>query len=269
MRRVFIALIAFVLLSSHDLFFKTHSYFLKSNETSELFLVNGTFEKSENPISRDRMRDVRIVGPDYKFVPNDGDWYDKENISYLKFKTGAGGTYVAGVSTLPSMIELTADEFNEYLEHDGILDVLAERKKNGNMDKPSKEKYAKHVKILFQVSGKKTKHFKTVFNYPVEFVPNDNPYDAKPGDKISFTLFKNSKPLSNHLIYFSNKPASAEVHEHNHGESESLRSNKKGEFTIEIDHAGIWYIRTIDMVKSKNKNTDYVSNWATLTFEIK
>jgi hypothetical protein len=266
---MFIALIAFVLLSSHDLFFKTHSYFLKSNENSELFLVNGTFEKSENPITRDRITDARIIGPDYEFIPNNNDWYDKDNISYLKFKTGKSGTYVAGVSTLPNMIELTADEFNEYLEHDGLLDVLAERKKDGEMDKPSKEKYAKHVKILLQILEKKTNQYNAVFNYPVEFVPKSNPYEAKPGDKITFILLKNSRPLPDHLVYIGSKPASADIHEPDHGKEETIRTNKKGEFKIRMDHSGIWYLRTIDMVKSENRDADYVSNWATLTFEIR
>lgn len=63
--------------------------------------------------------------------------------------------------------------------------------------------------------------------------------------------------------------ASAETHEYDHGKEESLRTNEKGEFQVEPDHAGVWYLRTIDMVKSKDEDADYVSNRAKLRFEIR
>ncbi|MCH8962364.1 MAG: flagellar filament capping protein FliD, partial [Bacteroidetes bacterium] len=43
----------------------------------------------------------------------------------------------------------------------------------------------------------------------------------------------------------------------------------EGVARIEIKTAGQWYVRLIHMVESEEKDVDYESNWATLTFEVK
>ena len=109
----FLAIGLLVLFSSHELFLKTDNYLLKEGQAVELYLYNGTFDKSENVISRDRIQNARILGPETEILPQESDYYDKEAVTYLKFTTGKTGTYVAGISTLPRNIELTAEEFKE------------------------------------------------------------------------------------------------------------------------------------------------------------
>ncbi|MDX1548730.1 MAG: hypothetical protein R3247_17160, partial [Rhodothermales bacterium] len=107
-------------LQAHDLFLKLDDYFLPAGAKVTVHLINGTFEKSENAIARDRMLDVRIVGPEDETVhPEASQWRDEDDAALLDFTTGGPGTYVLGVSTAPRMIELSAEDFNGYLEHDG------------------------------------------------------------------------------------------------------------------------------------------------------
>lgn len=266
MKRILISLACVVLLSSHELFLKSESYFLEANEESELFLFNGTFDRSESIITRDRIINAKIIGPEYEFIPDEQDYYDKDSVTYLKFRTGMEGTYVAGVSTLPRMIELSADDFNEYLNHEELMDVIADRKKKGITNVSAREKYAKHVKALLQVSDKKTDHFNTVLGYPIEFVPNNNPYVLSKGDKLSFRLLKEGKPLANQMVHYSCRSDNRNI---NSTVEHSMRTDENGTFVIELDQAGMWYVATIDMVESEEENIDYVSNWATLTFEVK
>ena len=42
----------------------------------------------------------------------------------------------------------------------------------------------------------------------------------------------------------------------------------KGEVSFEITETGHWYVATIHMVESLEKEVEYESNWATITFEI-
>jgi len=265
-----ISIICVIALSSHDLYFKTASYFLNSGQNSELIIFNGTFEKTENSISRDRIISSTILGPQYQFTPQESNWYDKDKATYLKFKTGGQGTYLGGVSTKARVIELGAEDFNAYLEHDGVLNVLTDRKKNGKLNSSARELYAKSAKVLFQVGDKRSDDYKTVLGYPVEFVPTSNPYEVKVGDKISFQLLKNKKPLENQIVSIGNRAASDKPSTNGHAHDDNvLKTGKNGIFTIEIDHSGYWYLRTIDMVESNDANLEYVSNWATLTFEVK
>lgn len=266
MKKSFILLAVFILLTSHELFIKTDAYFIKPYEKTEIFLFNGTFDISENTITRDRITKAKIIGPEYKFIPENKDYYDKANVTFLKFKVGMEGTYVAGISTLPSQIDLNAEEFNEYLDHEGLSDVIANRKKKGLTNKPASEMYSKHVKALLQVSDKRTEHFKTELNYPVEFIPLNNPYALKKGDKISFKLLKRGKPLTNQVVHYNYMSVSEQSLSR---EENSTRTDENGILTITLSANGKWYLATIDMVESTEKNIDYISNWATITFEVK
>ena len=268
MQRLFLLVFLGLLFSAHDLFLKTDRYFLSPGERSELFLFNGTFDESENVISRDRMADSRIVGPGYRFVPADEDWYDENEATFLRCRFGKAGTYAAGVSTHARQIELSAADFNAYLEHDGVLDILERRKAQGRLDEPATESYAKHVKAFLQVGDERTKHYAAVFNYPLEFVPLDNPYAAAVGDQLSFRLLRSGEPVAGQLVYFNHRSSGQTTSGHHHDEA-SARTDANGECSFKVDHAGIWYLRTIHMVESDNEALDYLSNWATLTFAVR
>ena len=69
---------------------------------------------------------------------------------------GSLKSFTNTVSTKARNIELTAKKFNDYLKHDGVLDMLEYRKKNNDLDKDAVESYQKHVKAIFQVGKEKT-----------------------------------------------------------------------------------------------------------------
>jgi len=268
MRRItttLILLVLFVTLSSHELFLKADSYFLDEDSQSELYLFNGTFDESENVITRDRIINPQIIGTEYNFKPTDNDFYDKGEATYLKFKTGIAGTYVAGISTKPRIIELSGEEFMDYLEHEGLTDVISDRKNKGIINKSANEKYSKHVKAILQVGENRTDNFKINLNYPIEFIPLKNPYKLSIGDEMSFKLLYLEKPLSNQTVHVSSR-MNINVKD---GQETSLKTNKKGEVSFTISNEGYWYIATIHMLESNEDHFDYESNWATLTFEVK
>ncbi|MGB5387726.1 MAG: DUF4198 domain-containing protein, partial [Eudoraea sp.] len=200
-----ILLTLFFLLSSHELFLKSDSYFFEENSLGELYLINGTFDESENVITRDRIINPKILGPNYDFKPSSDDYYDKGEITFLKFKTGNAGTYVAGVSTKSKAIELSGEDFTAYLEHEGFTEVISDRKTHGISDQAAREKYSKHVKAIFQVGEKRTDHFSTQLNYPIEFIPLKNPYALSLGDGMSFKLLYQGEPLGDQTVHISSR----------------------------------------------------------------
>lgn len=256
-------------LSSHDMFLKMESYHVKPNSNVSIHLYNGTFDKSENSITRDRMADVSLVKPDGSRtrLPNNA-WSDVDNITVLETKTSGEGTYVVGVSTLAKMIDLSATDFNQYLAHDGIVDVLEARKSSGEDQQAANEKYSKHVKAIFQATSTTTNNFNKELGYPIEFIPLQNPYDLSVGEKLSVKLLFNGKPVKNQLVYASYAGYHSHSDSGGHVEAISSRTDENGMVSIELSKEGHWYVRTIYMVKSNEAGVDYESNWATLTFEI-
>ena len=265
-----LSLLAVSSLFAHDMFLKFSNYFLAPNSEATVMLLNGTFDKSENAIARNRMLDVSIVGPGDKVMhPDSSEWWDADNTAYLKFKTGEAGTYVIGVSTAARPIDLSADDFNNYLKHDGVLDVLEDRKKKGTLDQPAREIYSKHVKAIYQVGDKQTDSYNHSLNYPIEIVPQQNPYSLKKGDKLGFQVFRDGSPVANQIVYASHAGLHGHDEDGNHMEAVTTRTDNKGMGEIELSETGIWYIRLIHMVEHPDPEIQYESNWATLTFEVK
>ncbi len=303
MRKSFYLLLASILLCSHDLYIKMETYFLQPNQTATLSLYNGTFEKSENIITRDRMLDASVIAQGERVVINPDQWEDQDStITHLTFNTGEAGTYVAGISTKARNIELTAEKFNSYLEHDGVLDLLEQRTKDSLLDQDAVESYQKHVKAIYQVGDSVTNDWSAVLGYPIEFVPQANPYETYSGEKLEVQLLLDGKPLSNQLVYADYiKSDHAHTHsdhshehdgkkhthdeeadeEHNHSHEsqleeththtsgQQLRTNDQGIFIVNLPKDGIYYLRTIHMTRiTDSDELTHRSKWATLTFEV-
>ena len=259
-----LAIVLLLLCSSHELFLKTDSYFLKERETVELYLFNGTIDLSENVITRDRIVDAKIIGPGYDHKPAESDYYDKEETTYLRFTTGQAGTYVAGISTLPRNIELTAEEFKDYLEHEGLDRMVSQRAGKGLSNKDVVEKYSKHVKALLQVGKTRSDEYFTELGYPIEFIPLQNPYEMAVGDLIEFQLTYKGEPLANAVVHFGTAGTGGAKSKAN-----ASITDDDGEFTFELNRPGQWYVGTIHMEESMEAGLDYESNWATITFEVR
>ena len=289
MKRRALLLLAFVLLTSHDMFLKPDDYFLAPNTPATIRLYNGTFDRSENAISRDRMLDVSLVGNGERSAVAPEQWSEMDSAAVLSFTTGAPGTWVAGVSTAARNIEMTAEDFNGYLEHDGVLDMLEWRQENNALKSDAIEKYSKHVKTIFQVGEAKTNDWQTELGYPIEFIPLENPYDLHPGHPLSVRLLWQGEPLADQLVYLGYQPSGAAVTEshghsgnaghsheegtdtgtnHTHETTRTLTTDADGVVKFPISAKGVWYLRTIYMTLSEDPGLTHESNWATLSFGI-
>ncbi|WP_194774567.1 DUF4198 domain-containing protein [Pararhodonellum marinum] len=264
MRKISLAVLCILLLSGHELFLKTDSYFLTPQKENLLYLFNGTFDLSENTISRDRIVNAQIHGPDFYHEPSDKDYYDDGDITFLRWKTGASGSYVAGISTLPRTLEMSPEDFLAYLEHEGLTGLIAERKEKGLSEKSAKEKYSKHVKALLQVGKQTSVDYSKVLGYPIEFVPLNNPYATKKGEVHSFQLFWKGKPLTDQVVHYAYKVGERDTE----GEKSTL-TNEEGIVHLQAEQKGKWYLATIFIEESAEAELDYESNWATLTFEVR
>jgi len=247
----------------HDLFLKTDNFFLSPNTKFTVKIMNGTFQASEGAVSFARLNDVSVVSAGKTEHPQESAFAKDETTAFLNLKTGAPGTYVVGLSTKTREIALQAGEFNEYLKEDGLPDTLEERRKTGELEKDAKERYAKHVKAILQVGKKQTDDYKAVLGYPVELVPQQNPYRLKRGDTIEILCLKDGKPLPGQVVMAGREENEKIM------PSPDLRSDQSGIVRLKLEGAGRWYVKFINMAKLDDPNLNYESKWTTLTFEMK
>ncbi len=272
---VFLLIGAASLLYAHDLFIKLDSYFLSPNTAARIPVLNGTFSVSENFITPDRVTDISLVSPVGRQQIDVAAWSEQGDTTLIALETGEPGTYVVGASTRTRDFELTAEQFNEYLEHDGIPDVLEARTRDNELDKGVTERYSKHVKAVFQVGNALTKEkrwwsfwrsepgYLVPLGYPAEIVPLENPYALEVGSELRLRCLVDGEIVANQLVIAGGENEAGVI------EERSARTDEYGLVGFTLDTPGKWYVKFINMVPSPDADIDYESKWATLTFEIR
>lgn len=255
------------LLYAHDLFIKLDTWFLQPNTAVTVRVLNGTFAKSENWITRDRVADISVVSPAGRTRIDTTRWSPSADslTSLLAIRTGGAGTYVLGASTRARDLHLEAESFNEYLKVDGVPDVLAARTRDGELGKAAWERYAKHVKAIVQVGDARTDDYQTVLGYPAELVPLVNPYTLGAGGTMRARVLVNGQPVANQLVIAGGEGRNGPIADR------ELRSAADGTVSFPVSEAGRWFVKFINMVRvtGQQEDLDYVSQWATLTFEVR
>jgi hypothetical protein len=253
-------------LAAHDLFLRAESYFVPPKGTVRLQVLNGTFSKSENAVAKDRLRDLSIVSPSGIATPLDrAGWAETGDTSILTVPVSESGTYLIGASLLPREITLSAKDFNTYLATDGIPDVLAARRKSGELELPARERYSKHVKAIVQVGSTRTVGYGDELGYPAELVPLNNPYTLRPGGTLRVRAVVEGEPVANQVVIAGGRTASG-----GRIAQRTVRTNRDGVASIRIASRGAWYVKFIHMERAAADTAiDYESKWATLTFGVR
>ncbi|MGI8734856.1 MAG: DUF4198 domain-containing protein [Pyrinomonadaceae bacterium] len=252
------------LASGHDLFLKLDSFFLQPYSPASVRLLNGTFTRSDGLVARERFRDVSLLADGARRSGAESfSWQDEDKTSLLELQTGAPGTYVVAVSTNAKEIDLKAADFNDYLRHDGIPDTLAERQKNRELSRDVRERYSKHVRAVFQVGDKLTDDYKQPLGYPVEIIPQKNPYALKVGQTLAVLCTRMAKPLVNQFVIAGWESRAGKLH------SIAMRTDANGLARFKLKAPAKWYVKLIHMTPLADPKVNYESQWATLTFEIR
>lgn len=252
---------------AHEMFLKPENSRQDPGSAQTVQLINGTLDKSENGVTRDRMADVSIVAGGQVTKPHPSDWRDDENSSYLDYSSGEAGTQVIGVSTKARILAMSPDEFIAYLKHDGVPDTLTIFEANNTLAEV-RERYSKHVRTIVQVGEEKSDAYATKLGYPVEIILDQNPYDLRFGDDIGFQVLYDGKPVANQLVRASYEGFHGHDESGGHITSFEMRTDENGRASFLLNNKALWYISLIHMQKIDDPDADYESNWATITFRV-
>lgn len=258
-------LLAAATLRAHDLFLRLERYFVPPNSDVRVYVLNGTFSKSEGAVTRDRLRALDLIGPAGVTPLDTAAWVPAGDTTVLTLRTGDPGTYVVGASLKPRELRLEAKDFNNYLATDGVPDVLEARRRNGELDRPARERYHKHVKAVLEVGSRRSDGFDRTLGYPAELVPLDNPYALRPGASLRVRAMVDGAPVANqHVIAGGRTGDGARIVQR------SVRTGADGTALIRLRSAGVWYVKFIHMTRATGDTAiDYESKWASLTFQVR
>lgn len=246
-----------------DLFLKPLSYRMEPGSQGVAAVLNGTIEKSRNAVAWERVSGAALLFGDEPQSLGSDHWTVDGDSARLAYGSGASGTYVLGMSTEPRVVEFTPEQFEVYLKRLGL---------NGVGDAPPpdviRERYSKHARAVIQVGDARSDDHRRTLHQPLEIVFDQNPYQLRFGNEISFTVLRDGKPAAD----LAARAGCEGFHGHdasgNHVSHFDLRTDDDGKATFLLSQKCVWYVSLVSLLPSTSADVDYESHWATATFEV-
>ena len=162
------------------------------------------------------------------------------------------GTSVVVLETEPKHVELPADKFLAYLREQGLVQVMAERRKRGETQKPAREDFMRCMKTLLTTDAQT----------PPEDRAQGCPYELVLRRQVSRTLtfdtLRHGDPAPLQQVRFWNLDTGKVF--------KIARSDKNGHLTLPLP-PGRWLATSTAMRRSSELQTDWRSDWASLTWQ--
>jgi len=200
------------------------------------------------------------LGPGDKSVPLESLAASKLS-GVLQFEPSQPGIYVIAVETTPTIIELDADKFNEYLVSDGLPHIYRLRFKEKTLDQPAKERYRKSPTALVTVGTGSAGAWNKALGLPLQIVPLQNPFERTAGDTLRVRVYFQKEALASANLGWQ-RPGDGDT------AGGTARTDSKGEALIPIAGAGLMTFRLTHMTRPKVADFEWESFWTTLTFRV-
>lgn len=251
---------------AHDLFLALNSYVLPASAARvRVPVLDGTFTARATGVTADRVAGIALVGPGGPRAFTADAWEAGRDGAFVTVALGAPGTYVVGATTRPRTVTVAPAAFAAYLRDEGLGAVLAARRASGDADRPARERYANHVKAVFQKGAAQTSAADAVLGHAAELVPIGNPYALAVGDTLVLRALVDGRPAPGQVaLAGGTRPRGATI------AARRLRADDAGLVRVPLVAPGRWYakftyVRRLD----DDRTADYESRRATITFGVR
>ncbi len=187
---------------------------------------------------------------------------DEAKQTVATFSPDASGSWLVSCSTQPNQLEMKAAEFNNYLLHDGLPQVLAQRMDSGQLDRDAREQYSKYTKALLRVGhGESNQVESRVLGQKLEIILLENPFDKKTGETLTAQVLFEGKPLERANLCWDH-PGNGEAY---FGQT---WTDTDGSAKLPISQTGLMTVRLVHMTQPKTESYEWESFWSSFTFHI-
>jgi len=179
----------------------------------------------------------------------------------------APGPRLIGFHSTRAFVDLDPQRFEQYLRAEGLDRILELRRQRGEAGASGREYYSRCAKSLVQVGvgpvpqSDGAVHAK-VLGYPLELIPEADPYALRPGGELPVVLHYRGKPVAGVLViaFTADQPA----------RRFEARTTAQGRVTLPLNRPGRWLVKAVHMVEVPDSDpaADWESFWASLTFEL-
>jgi uncharacterized GH25 family protein len=172
------------------------------------------------------------------------------------------GLLVVGYHSNPSVIELAAEKFNQYVKEEGLDEVAAMRARTNETGAQAREAFARCAKSLIVSGATAGNQRDRPLGFTLELVAERNPYLMHVNDEMPLQLLYRGQPIANVLVVAMNRldPA-AKI---------KARTDATGHVRFKLAQRGAWLIKAVHMVPAPaGLDANWASYWASTTFDLK
>jgi uncharacterized GH25 family protein len=173
-------------------------------------------------------------------------------------RAGSPGLLIVGYQSHPSVVELTADKFNQYVKEEGLEGVGAARARQNQSRQSARDLFTRCAKtlILAGAASPGTTSDRQL-GFELELVAERSPYGST-GDVPIRLLFRD-RPLAGARVVAINR-----LHPM---ETMTGRTDASGRVRFRFAPGGMWLVKAVHMVPASDRTkADWASYWASLTF---
>jgi uncharacterized GH25 family protein len=174
---------------------------------------------------------------------------------------GAPGLFVIGYRSNASLVDLSAQKFNQYLKEEGLDVIATARARRNETGASARETFSRCAKSLVLSGPANESQGDRQLGFTLELVAERNPYAVAAGGDVPFRLTYEDRPLSGALVVAMSRV--------NPSEKLTARTDNDGRVRFKFRQGGMWLVKSVHMVPAPaGANAEWASYWASLTFEV-
>jgi len=180
----------------------------------------------------------------------------------LRLRLGEPGGHLLSLERDTSRVQLRARTFNRYLESEGLLEVLAERRRSGESWQRANERYTRYLKTFVQVGEVADGVSTRVVGQRLELVPDRDLAALKAGERLGMTVLFEGRPLANAQVEAFTRGA-----EGTPVLPQVATTDSSGRAELQLAEAGTVLVRTVHMQRCVGcSDAQWESFWSVYSF---
>ena len=256
---------ATLVVSAHDFWLVPNAFSVApAQEMTVRGQTSSAFPTSESAVTADRVTSARVMGATDDETITAISTNDRSLL--LRHRPRTPGQKLVAVTVGWRHVKETADSFRKYLVAEGAEQALKHHEQAGTLPTaPIVRRYAKYGKTVVEV-GNGPRAYHRVVGHPLEFVPLNDPNEARTGSDLRVRLMFNGVPLVGARFHAGIAPGKGAARR----EDLDLLTDGDGGAVVPLTASGLWNVRTIHVVPApRGADADWEVHWATFVFEAK
>ncbi|MEO5588246.1 MAG: DUF4198 domain-containing protein [Gemmatimonadaceae bacterium] len=224
--------------------------------------TSSRFPASVAPVALARIATATMIGADGESRITD--LSHRGTSLLLRARPVGAGQRIVAVSLVPRSSRQTGEAFLRWLKLEGASDAAAHIERDGAVRAADSitRTDTKHAKTLIEVGSGGPRVFSRASGQAIEFMPDTDPSTLRPGDSIGFRVTFRGQPLPGVAVHAGPEaPADTTVRSE---PDVHLVSDSLGRVRMAVPPAGLWNIRTINVVQAGP--AAWETHWATFVF---